>query len=262
MEIIGYLASILIGISLGLIGGGGSILTIPILVYIFHVNPRLATTYSLFIVGFTAAIGSIKHYQLGNLKFQSAIPFAIPSLVSIIVVRKFLMPIIPEIIFSIGSFSITKDIFIMLIFSVLMMMASYSMIKSKQEIVDESKTNIMKVAFMGSLVGVVTGFLGAGGGFLIIPALIFFTGLTMKEAVGTSLLIIAFNSLFGFLGDVINGVSIDFLFLLSIAFFALIGIFIGTFLSKKIDGAKLKPAFGWFVLVMGIYIVIKEIYLK
>jgi uncharacterized membrane protein YfcA len=262
MEIIGYLASILIGISLGLIGGGGSILTIPILVYIFHVNPRLATTYSLFIVGFTAAIGSIKHYQLGNLKFQSAIPFAIPSLVSIIVVRKFLMPIIPEIIFSIGSFSITKDIFIMLIFSVLMMMASYSMIKSKQEIVDESKTNIMKVAFMGSLVGVVTGFLGAGGGFLIIPALIFFTGLTMKEAVGTSLLIIAFNSLFGFLGDVINGVNIDFLFLLSIAFFALIGIFIGTFLSKKIDGSKLKPAFGWFVLVMGIYIIIKEIYLK
>ena len=262
MEIIGYLASILIGISLGLIGGGGSILTIPILVYIFHVNPRLATTYSLFIVGFTAAIGSIKHYQLGNLKFQSAIPFAIPSLVSIIVVRKFLMPIIPEIIFSIGSFSITKDIFIMLIFSVLMMMASYSMIKSKQEIVDESKTNTMKVAFMGSLVGVVTGFLGAGGGFLIIPALIFFTGLTMKEAVGTSLLIIAFNSLFGFLGDVINGVNIDFFFLLSIAFFALIGIFIGTFLSKKIDGSKLKPAFGWFVLVMGIYIIIKEIYLK
>ena len=260
MEIIGYLASILIGISLGLIGGGGSILTIPILVYIFHVNPRLATTYSLFIVGFTAAIGSIKHYQLGNLKFQSAIPFAIPSLVSIIVVRKFLMPIIPEIIFSNGSFSITKDIFIMLIFSVLMMMASYSMIKSKQEIVDESKTNIMKVAFMGFLVGVVTGFLGAGGGFLIIPALIFFTGLTMKEAVGTSLLIIAFNSLFGFLGDVINGVNIDFLFLLSIVFFALIGIFIGTFLSKKIDGSKLKPAFGWFVLVMGIYIVIKEIY--
>jgi uncharacterized membrane protein YfcA len=260
MEIIGYLASILIGISLGLIGGGGSILTIPILVYIFHVNPRLATTYSLFIVGFTAAIGSIKHYQLGNLKFQSAIPFAIPSLVSIIVVRKFLMPIIPEIIFSIGSFSITKDIFIMLIFSVLMMMASYSMIKSKQEIVDESKPNTMKVVFMGSLVGVVTGFLGAGGGFLIIPALIFFTGLTMKEAVGTSLLIIAFNSLFGFLGDVINGINIDYLFLLTIAFFALIGIFIGTFLSKKIDGSKLKPAFGWFVLVMGIYIVIKEIY--
>jgi hypothetical protein len=262
MEIIGYLASILIGISLGLIGGGGSILTIPILVYIFHVNPRLATTYSLFIVGFTAAIGSIKHYHLGNLKFQSAIPFAIPSLVSIIVVRKFLMPIIPEIIFSIGSFSITKDIFIMLIFSVLMMMASYSMIKSKQEIVDESKTNTMKIAFMGSLVGVVTGFLGAGGGFLIIPALIFFTGLTMKEAVGTSLLIIAFNSLFGFLGDVINGINIDYLFLLTIAFFALIGIFIGTFLSKKIDGSKLKPAFGWFVLVMGIYIIIKETFLK
>ena len=257
MEIIGYLASILIGISLGLIGGGGSILTIPILVYIFHVNPKLATTYSLFIVGFTAAIGSFKHYQLGNLKFQSAIPFAIPSLISIIVVRKFLMPIIPETIFSLGTFSLTKDVLIMLLFSVLMIAASYSMINSKKDITQEVEPHVVKVAFIGALVGIVTGFLGAGGGFLIIPALIFFTGLTMKEAIGTSLLIIAFNSLFGFLGDVINGVNIDYLFLLSIAFFALIGIFIGTFLSKKIEGSKLKPAFGWFVLVMGVYIIIK-----
>ena len=257
MEIIGYLASILIGISLGLIGGGGSILTIPILVYIFHVNPKLATTYSLFIVGFTAAIGSFKHYQLGNLKFQSAIPFAIPSLISIIVVRKFLMPIIPETIFSLGTFSLTKDVLIMLLFSVLMIAASYSMINSKKDITQEVEPHVVKVAFIGALVGIVTGFLGAGGGFLIIPALIFFTGLTMKEAIGTSLLIIAFNSLFGFLGDVINGVNIDYLFLLSIAFFALIGIFIGTFLSKKIEGSKLKPTFGWFVLVMGVYIIIK-----
>lgn len=257
MEIIGYLASILIGISLGLIGGGGSILTIPILVYIFHVNPKLATTYSLFIVGFTAAIGSFKHYQLGNLKFKSAIPFAIPSLISIIVVRKFLMPIIPETIFSLGTFSLTKDVLIMLLFSVLMIAASYSMINSKKDIAQEVEPDVVKVAFIGALVGIVTGFLGAGGGFLIIPALIFFTGLTMKEAIGTSLLIIAFNSLFGFLGDVINGVNIDYLFLLSIAFFALIGIFIGTFLSKKIEGSKLKPAFGWFVLVMGVYIIIK-----
>ena len=257
MEIIGYLASILIGISLGLIGGGGSILTIPILVYLFKINPVLATTYSLFIVGFTAAIGSFKHYQLGNLKFKSAIPFAIPSLISIIVVRKFLMPIIPETIFSLGTFSLTKDVLIMLLFSVLMIAASYSMINSKKDIAQEVEPDVVKVAFIGALVGIVTGFLGAGGGFLIIPALIFFTGLTMKEAIGTSLLIIAFNSLFGFLGDVINGVNIDYLFLLSIAFFALIGIFIGTFLSKKIEGSKLKPAFGWFVLVMGVYIIIK-----
>lgn len=257
MEIIGYLASILIGISLGLIGGGGSILTIPILVYLFKINPVLATTYSLFIVGFTAAIGSFKHYQLGNLKFQSAIPFAIPSLISIIVVRKFLMPIIPETIFSLGTFSLTKDVLIMLLFSVLMIAASYSMINSKKDITQEVQPQVVKVAFIGALVGIVTGFLGAGGGFLIIPALIFFTGLTMKEAIGTSLLIIVFNSFFGFLGDVINGVNIDYLFLLSIAFFALIGIFIGTFLSKKIEGSKLKPAFGWFVLVMGVYIIIK-----
>ena len=114
---------------------------------------------------------------------------------------------------------------------------------------------------IGAIVGTITGFLGAGGGFLIIPALLFFAKMQMKQAVGTSLLIIGFNSLLGFLGDVINGVEMDYIFLLSIAFIAGIGIFIGTFLSKKMDGAQLKPVFGWFVLVMGIYIIAKELFL-
>lgn len=262
MEYIGYLASIIIGITLGLIGGGGSILTIPILVYLFHVSPKLATTYSLFIVGFTAAIGAVKQYRMGNIKLKSAMLFAFPSLITIIFVRKIILPLVPETIFNFNGFVLTKAIFIMALFAVLMIAASYSMIKKSNETTITATENRLEVIIIGTSVGIVTGFLGAGGGFLIIPALMFFTGINMKQAVGTSLVIIAFNSLFGFLGDVVNGVNIDYTFLLTIVAFATVGIFIGTMLSKKIDGAKLKPAFGWFVLVMGIYIITKELFLK
>lgn len=259
MEYLGYFASILIGISLGLIGGGGSILTIPILVYLFNVNPKLATSYSLFIVGFTSAIGAFRHYKLGNIKIKSAVLFAIPSLITLLFVRKIIVPSIPENIFSWNGFLLTKELFIMVLFALLMIAASYSMIKTKTNTAIETEPNASKVIIIGALLGIITGFLGAGGGFLIIPALLFFTKISMKEAVGTSLLIIAFNSLFGFAGDLINGVSIDYQLLGIVAAFATVGIFIGTVLSKKIDGAKLKPAFGWFVLVMGIYIIAKEI---
>ncbi len=262
MEYIGYLASLLIGITLGLIGGGGSILTIPILVYLFHINPKLATTYSLFIVGFSAAIGAARHYRLGNIKLQSALLFAIPSLVTLIFIRKIILPLIPETIYSSSSFTLTKDIFIMAFFAILMIVASYAMIKKSKNEVIITKPNPLKVIIIGAFVGIITGFLGAGGGFLIIPALLFFTGINMKQAVGTSLLIIAINSLFGFVGDVVNGVAIDYTFLFTISLCASIGILIGTMLSKRIDGAKLKPAFGWFVLVMGIYIITKEFFLK
>ncbi|MGH2664658.1 sulfite exporter TauE/SafE family protein [Flavobacterium sp.] len=262
MEYIGYFASVLIGVTLGLIGGGGSILTIPILVYLFQINPKLATTYSLFIVGFTATIGGLRHYRMGNIKLKSAMLFAIPSLITILFVRKIILPIVPEIILNINGFILTKDIFIMAFFAVLMIVASYSMIKKSKDVVINPSTNSLKTMLIGAIVGIVTGFLGAGGGFLIIPTLLFFTAINMKQAVGTSLLIIAFNSLLGFLGDVVNGVSIDYGFLFVVTAFASIGIFIGTVLSKKIDGAKLKPAFGWFVLVMGIYIMIKELFLK
>lgn len=262
MEYIGYFASILIGITLGLIGGGGSILTIPIMVYLFQVNPKLATTYSLFIVGFTASIGAVSHYRMGNIKLKSAVLFAVPSLITIILVRKIILPLVPEIIFTSNNFILTKDIFIMAFFAILMIVASYSMIKKSKDVAISALTNPLKVIIIGALVGIITGFLGAGGGFLIIPALLFFTGINMKQAVGTSLLIIAFNSLFGFLGDIVNGVVIDYTLLFTTAVFASMGIFIGTMLSKKIDGTKLKPAFGWFILLMGIYIMTNELFIK
>lgn len=259
MEVLGYFASLFIGISLGLIGGGGSILTVPILVYMFQVNPKLATTYSLFIVGLTASIGAVRHYKMGNIEIKSATYFGIPSLLTLLLVRKIVLLRIPETIALGSSFSISRSLIIMVLFAVLMIAASYSMIKTQKVVVNEATIKPLHLLIIGGIVGIITGFLGAGGGFLIIPALLFFARMKMKQAVGTSLLIIGFNSLFGFLGDVLNGVVMDYGFLLSIAFIAGIGIFIGTFLSKKIDGAKLKPLFGWFVLLMGIYIIAKEL---
>lgn len=261
MEVLGYIASLFIGISLGLIGGGGSILTVPILVYLFHVNPKLATTYSLFIVGLTASFGAIRHYKMGNIKVKSAAYFAIPSLITLLLVRKIVLLRIPEIIPITPSYSFSRGMVIMVLFAILMILASYSMIRKQKSVANETQIKPLHLMFIGAIVGTITGFLGAGGGFLIIPALLFFAKMQMKQAVGTSLLIIGFNSLLGFLGDVFNGVEMDFIFLLSIAFIAGIGIFIGTFLSKKMDGAQLKPIFGWFVLVMGMYIIAKEVFL-
>ena len=261
MEYLGYIASILIGITLGLIGGGGSILTVPILVYLFHINPESATSYSLFIVGITAMVGSYRHYTLGNLKVKSALYFAFPSVFSLLLVRKILLPKIPSSLFYVDGFEVTKDLLIMVVFALLMMAASVSMIRKSKE-VTTTNVNFPQLALIGFIVGLVIGFLGAGGGFMIIPALLFFANLPMKQAVGTSLLIIFINSLIGFSGDVANGINIDYTLLLTISLIAIIGMLIGTQLSKKIDGAKLKPAFGWFILVMGIYIITKEVFLK
>ena len=262
MEYLGYFASIIIGLSLGLIGGGGSILTIPILVYLFKINPELATSYSLFIVGITALFGCISHYRLGNLKIKSALYFAVPSIFSILIIREVIFPKIAATLFSIASFQVSKDFLIMIIFSILMIAASVSMIKKNKNPIRNSKTNYLQLSIIGFIIGIVTGFLGAGGGFLIIPALLFFANLPMKQAVGTSLLIIFINSAIGFGGDLYKGTPIDYFFLLIITGIALIGMGIGIKLSKKTDGAKLKPLFGWFVLVMGIYIIAKEIFLR
>jgi uncharacterized protein len=261
MEYIGYFASIIIGISLGLIGGGGSILTIPILVYLFKIDPELATSYSLFIVGITALFGCFSHYKMGNLKIKSALYFAIPSIFSILIIREVIFPKIAETLFSIATFPVSKSFLIMIVFSVLMITAAILMIRKKQSKITATHTNYLQLGLIGFLVGIVTGFLGAGGGFLIIPALLFFANLPMKQAVGTSLLIIFINSSIGFGGDIWIGTSIDYIFLLEISSIAFLGMLIGITLSKKINGNKLKPLFGWFILIMGIYIITKEIFL-
>lgn len=264
MIIVGFLLSILIGISLGLIGGGGSILTVPVLVYVFKVDPVVATGYSLFIVGATSAVGSINFFKSKLVNVKTAVVFGIPSILAVYITRAYLVPLIPETILMVGEFQLTKAIFMMILFAVLMIAASYSMIKksSKTEVADTAQVfNYPMIFLEGSVVGVLTGLVGAGGGFLIIPALVVLSKLPMKEAVGTSLVIIAAKSLLGFTGE-LGHADLDWQLLLMVTIAAIIGIFIGAQLSKKIDGAKLKPAFGWFVLVMGIYIIIKETLLK
>lgn len=264
IEIIGYLTSILIGVALGLIGGGGSILTVPVLVYLFSVDVVMATAYSLFVVGATSVFGSISYFMKGLVNLRTAIVFGIPSILAVYLTRAFIVPAIPDNVFSISNFVVTKPILLMLIFAVLMIFASYSMIKKDKtneinKTVAPQKFNYPLILIEGSVVGVLTGLVGAGGGFLIIPALVLFSKLPMKAAVGTSLVIIAAKSLLGFTGE-LGKSQIDWLFLLSVTAFAIFGIFIGMYLSKKIDGKKLKPAFGWFVLLMGLYIIAKELF--
>ncbi len=265
MNITGYFAAILIGISLGLIGGGGSILTVPVLVYLFRVNAVLATTYSLFVVGATSVAGSVSYFKRGLVNLKTAFVFGIPSIAAVFLIRIYVIPAVPEDIFSIGSFTVTKNILLMLLFAILMIAASYSMIKKAKSIpgetVSKQPLNYPAILAQGIFTGALTGFIGAGGGFLIIPALVNLLKMPMKTAIGTSLAIISINSLTGFLFSAFHS-SIQWQFLLSVTFIAVIGILTGSYISTKIDGKKLKPAFGWFVLAMGIYIIMKETLLK
>ncbi len=252
----------MIGVRLGLIGGGGSILTVPVLVYILGVNPVLATAYSLFVVGSTPLLGSVTYMKKGLVNYKTALVFAIPSFIAVFLTRKFFVPALPDPLFNLGEAIITKNIGIMVFFALIMLAASYSMITTKKCVdCDENEPvvfNFPMIALEGSIVGVITGIVGAGGGFLIIPALVLLAKLPMKMAVGTSLLIIAAKSLIGFLGD-LSTQSIDWQLLLIFTSLSIVGIFIGSALSKKINEKVLKTGFGWFVLVMGIYIITKEL---
>ncbi len=260
----GYIAALFIGISLGLIGGGGSILTVPVLVYLFTVNPLLATSYSLFIVGATSFVGAINNYRKKLVKIKIALLFGASSITTVFITRKFLLPFIPDKLFTIRGFTVSHSFFTMVLFAALMLLAASAMIRNGNNHIhkktgEQAKANLPKLLAYGVAVGLVTGLLGAGGGFLLIPTLVLFVGLSMKEAVGTSLLIIALNSLLGFMGD-IGHFIFDWPFLITITAIAIAGIFMGDFLSKKINGEKLKKAFGWFVLIMGLSILIKELF--
>lgn len=269
MEILAYIFATAIGISLGLIGAGGSILTVPVLVYLAHVEPVLATAYSLFVVGTTALVGGVQNLLKKRVDLKTALLFGIPSIAAVYVTRAFIMPIIPESINISEGFVLTKAVFLMTLFAVLMVATSISMIRgnSKPKELDiadarSDKRGYGLILLEGFGVGTLTGLVGAGGGFLIIPALVLLAGLEMKLAVGTSLFIIAMKSLIGFTGDIRSGMPIDWQFLMIFTTFSVAGIFIGTWLSRFVDGNKLKKAFGWFVLVMGMYMIAKETFFR
>lgn len=264
MELVGYIAAVVIGISLGLIGGGGSILTVPVLVYLLNVEPVTATAYSLFIVGLTSLVGSTTYMKKNLISYKAALLFSIPSFVAVFLTRKYILPGIPDLILVIENFSLTKNLFVMLFFALLMVFASVSMIRDKKPELDLSSISLNYPLIMleGFIVGILTGLVGAGGGFLIIPALVLLAKVPMKTAVGTSLLIIAAKSLLGFTGDLSSTFNINWILLSIVSGLAIIGIFAGSFLSQFVSGQKLKPAFGWFVMVMGIYIIGKELFIQ
>lgn len=263
-EIIAYLGALFIGILLGLLGGGGSILAVPIFVYFLGFSPVIATAYSLFVVGSTSSIGAIRSYISGKIDLRRGLLFAFPALIAVYITRKYIVPAIPENIFQIRDFILTKDIFIMVLFASIMLLAAISMIRPRKKPPLEkdaetpSKLNVPVVLLEGTVLGLVTGLVGAGGGFLIVPALVLFGGLTMKKAVGTSLLIVSIKSLIGFIGDIEN-IEIDWGFLIPFTAIAIAGILLGIYLSRFISNKNLKIAFGWFVLIMAIYILVKEI---
>lgn len=262
MEILAYFASALIGISLGLIGGGGSILTVPVMVYLFGITPLMATSYSLFIVGTTSLVGAYQNWKNDLVNLKTALLFGLSSITTVFIIRKYFIPLIPEHLFSIAGFPVSSNMVTMILFALLMVLASFSMISKKNTKAPTHTVgsgNTLRLLIYGAGIGITTGMLGAGGGFLLIPTLVILLGLPMKEAVGTSLMIIALNSLVGFAGD-LGHFPIDWSFLLKVSAIAVVGVFLGIFLNKIIDGGKLKKGFGWFLFLMGGYIILKELF--
>lgn len=262
MEVVGYIASLLIGISLGLIGGGGSILTVPVMVYLFGLHPISATSYSLFVVGSTSLIGAISNLRKGLVNIKAVLYFGAASVITVFLTRKFIVHAIPHELFRIGRLTITASFLTMVLFALLMMMTSMAMVSHKKIKAQPKEctncTRAIRLLGYGLGIGLITGLLGAGGGFLLIPALVLILKLPMKEAIGTSLMIIGLNSLIGFTGD-LGSLSINWIFLSTVTLIAVAGIFIGGAIAKKIPGEKIRKSFGWFVFVMGLYILIKEI---
>lgn len=274
LDLVGYLCAVLIGFSLGLIGGGGSVLTVPVLVYLFHIDVVLSTAYSLFVVGVAAAIGSVSYMRNSSVCYRTALVFGLPAIFSVFITRKFIMPAIPDPIFSWGSLVLSKNTGIMLLFAVLMIFAAVSMIRggtrklaSQAEAEQQSCNRVQEggsgfryglILLEGFTVGGLTGLVGAGGGFMIVPALVVLAHIPMKLAIGTSLLIISAKSLLGFMGDIDNQ-GIEWHFLTIFTALAIAGIYLGTWLSKRVSAQALRKTFGYFIVLMGIYVLYQEL---
>lgn len=261
---LGFFLAILVGVTLGLVGSGGSILTVPILVSVFNIKPEVAFVYSLFIVGTTAIFGSVRAYNQKDIDLRIAFSFGVTSILAVYLTRVFIVPSMPNVLFTMGDFEMNKDNYLLLLFAILMLIASVTMIRRTNYLVDKNQKWIEEnkrliFIFSGIVVGTITGLVGAGGGFLIVPILFLIGRLPMNKAVGTSLMIISLNSIVGFVSNFHHKMNIDWIFLLSFSVFTVIGILVGTYLNRFIDGQKLKRLFGWFVMLLGIYIIISSL---
>lgn len=249
------------GLVLGLLGGGGALLSIPVLVYLFHIEASIATGYSLFVIGIAASSGALQNIRRRYVDYNAALYYGIPSVITVYIVRRFVIHELPTVFFHIGSFAVTKDRFILFLLSTVMFGMAYKMLiadKFETETEKEHSINHPLLILYAVIVGCFLGLVGAGGGFLMTPALVYFANLNMKKAIGTSLLLVAVNSFIGFLGDVHSSVSMNWRFLLVFSAFCVSGVLLGSYWGHFIDNQKLKKGFGWFIIITGIYIWVRE----
>lgn len=260
LHIIGYLGAVLVGFVLGLMGGGGALISIPILVYLFHIEVSVATSYSLFLIAITASSGAYHNIRKNLVDYNAALYYGIPSVISVFAVRRWVMPNLPKVIFTIGNFPVSKSLFILVVLVIVMVMAAYKMIVSNDAELDktEHKINHFRLSFFAVLIGSFLGLVGGGGGFLMVPALIYFANVHLKKAVGTALVLVAVNSFIGFLGDLSSHIQIDWALFATFLFFSIGGVFIGHYMVAYTQGNKMKKYFGYFLLVVAAFIVIKE----
>ena len=280
----GVALAVVVGSIMGLAGAGGSILTVPILVYVVGVDAVTATAYSLFVVGVTSVVGAASYWRNDLVNVRAAVAFSIPSLLVVFCTRRWLVPAIPQQLGTVAGIEVSKDLFILVLFAVIMGLSALSMIvrpryavavigataaatrdaprpRTAPAVPPPVKVSIPLLALEGAVIGVLTGVVGAGGGFAIVPALAVFARLPMRVAVGTSLTIIAAKSLFGFLGDVAVESNFDWGLLLAFTALAVVGILLGTRLGRLVPGTRLRPAFGWFVLLAAAGILMRELVL-
>ena len=277
----GVALALVVGVIMGLAGAGGSILTVPILVYVVGVDAVTATAYSLFVVGVTSVVGAASHWRRGQVNVRAAVAFSIPSLVVVFFTRSLLVPAIPAQLGTVAGVAVSKDLFILVLFAVIMALAALSMIVKPRYRISLAETpaaeedsgaaarhpaapvkvSIPLAALEGTVIGVFTGVVGAGGGFAIVPALVVLSRLPMRVAVGTSLTIIAAKSLAGFVGDITLQGDFDWGLLLAFTGLAVVGILAGSRIGHHVPGARLRPAFGWFVLVAAAGILVRELLL-
>ncbi len=256
MEFFGFVLFLLMGLTLGLIGAGGSILTIPILVYVYKMPVLLSSTYSLFIVGWSACLGMLRYKNA--IAFNKAFLFAIPSLTGVFISRFYFVPLLPEYILT-----LSRDSFLLFLLSIVMLLAALLMVSDrppKKAHPTLTLPTILSIVCFGTSLGMLVGLLGTGGGFLIIPTLVLLLGVEMNQAVATSLFIIMLNSAIGFFAD---HQSLDITQYKKLFFFtalAMCGMWVGTLLSPKTSNEKLRKRFGYFIAVVALLIAAKELY--
>jgi hypothetical protein len=255
-----YIFALLIGITLGLMGSGGSILTLPVLVYIKGMPTQEGIEDSMFIVGIVALAGMIRYAFKKEVSYVLALIVVFPSLLTVYLTRKYFLPLIPETLLSFSGWSLSKNMLLMGIFALVMITAAWMMLRNSSTnhiTVHTSLKQKLLAVISGSFVGVITGLVGAGGGFLIVPSLVNGLGIDMRKAVGTSLFIIFINTWWGFFSDGVRA-NTDWNYLLIFSGIAIAGMLLGVWISGKMNAAALKKGFGYFIIVMGLFILVKE----